>query len=70
MPQRVVVTVRMSPALKKKLETRQRRRQRELGLGSTTWSLNDEIVSILELRVSLDREGSETGDVRQDAGRD
>jgi len=70
MPQRIVMTVRMSPALKKKLEARQRRRQRELGLGSTTWSLNDEIVSILERRVTLDREGDDTGDVRDEAGRD
>lgn len=44
--QRVQVQVRMPLALKAKIEAKHKRRQRELG--STGWSVNDEIVALLE----------------------
>lgn len=46
MDDRVVVTIRTSPALVKRLDEAMRRRQRELG--TSKWSRNDEIVAILE----------------------
>jgi hypothetical protein len=46
MAERVQVQVRMPVALQLKLKAKHRRHQRELG--SSTWSFNDELVSLLE----------------------